>query len=213
MTQTPWAILLTKFSDNNSEPSGRQFYDDLFTSSGTGTNNMVDFYRDASHGNIDASGSQVFGWFTLDQKRSDYTGSGPNPQGRTDLINWAKAKATANNVPLDRFFGVVVVMNVPTDLFGVLGGKAAVCDQLSLQPSLLGQEMSHGYGLDHGIGRAADYRHVIGVLVRDINLVGDRIYCDEPRIIPSGDRGDHQIAGSVDHAAGHRGLRTAVDSS
>jgi hypothetical protein len=160
MTQTPWAILLTKFSDNNSEPFGRQFYDDLFTSSGTGTNNMVDFYRDASHGNIDASGSQVFGWFTLDQKRSDYTGSGPNPQGRTDLINWAKAKATANNVPLDRFFGVVVVMNVPTDLFGVLGGKAAVCDQLSLQPSLLGQEMSHGYGLDHSRadGSTVDYQ-------------------------------------------------------
>jgi hypothetical protein len=160
MTKTPWAILLTKFSDDNSEPFDIQFCDDLFTSSGSGTNNMVDFYRDVSHGNIDVSGSQVFGWFTLDQKRSDYKGSGANPQGRTDLINWAKAKATANSVSLDSFFGVVVVMNVATDLFGVLGGKAAVCDKASLQPSLLGQEMSHGYGLDHSRadGSTVDYQ-------------------------------------------------------
>jgi hypothetical protein len=35
------------------------------------------------------------------------------------------------------------------DLCGWLGGMAALCDDLSLAPSLLGQEMGHGYGLDH----------------------------------------------------------------
>ena len=51
-------------------------------------------------------------------------------------------------------------MNVPTDLFGTLGGKAVVCDNNSMTPSLLGQEMGHGYGLDHSRadGSAADYQ-------------------------------------------------------
>jgi hypothetical protein len=85
MTQTPWAILLTKFSDNNSEPFPRQFYGNLFTSAGSGTRNMVDFFRDASHGNLDLSGSQVFGLARPAQTHGDYKGSGPNWQGRLDL--------------------------------------------------------------------------------------------------------------------------------
>jgi hypothetical protein len=45
------------------------------------------------------------------------------------------------------------------DLCGWTGGMAALCDSYSLQPSLLGQEMGHGYGLDHARrdGSADDY--------------------------------------------------------
>jgi hypothetical protein len=57
--------------------------------------------------------------------------------------------AIADGVDLSRFAGVVVSMAGSVDLFGYLGGMAAFCDSLSLQPSLLGQEMGHGYGLDH----------------------------------------------------------------
>ena len=146
--QTPWAILLCKFSDNATEPFPRSFYENLFTFSGLGTMNMVDFYSDMSHGQLDLRGSKVFGWHTLSQKRSDYTGSGPNWAGRQALIDWAKQAATSAGVNLANYFGVVVCMNVPTDLFGG-GGKQAVCDNNSMQPSLLGQEMGHGYGLEH----------------------------------------------------------------
>jgi len=158
MLQTPWAILLCKFSGNDSEPFPRKYYESLFTKVGQGTRNMVDFFQDMSHGNLDLSGSQVFGWFTLDQKRSDYSGSGANSQGRQDLIDWARAKAAADGgVDFSKFFNVVVCMNVQTDLFG--GGSGAVCDNLSMQPSLLGQEMGHGYLLDHSRqeGSTADY--------------------------------------------------------
>jgi hypothetical protein len=68
--------------------------------------------------------------------------------GRQALIDWAKQAATNAGVNLADYFGVVVCMNVPTDLFGG-GGRQAVCDNNSMQPSLLGQEMGHGYGLDH----------------------------------------------------------------
>jgi hypothetical protein len=156
---TPWAILLCKFSDNAAEPMPRTFYERLFTTAGAGTMNMVKFFHDNSHAAIDLTGSRVFGWYTLKQKRSDYVGSGPNQQGRQDLVTWARQAAAAAQVDLSKYYGVVVVMNVQTDLFGS-AARHAVCDPLSMQPSILGQEMGHGYGLDHSRveGSQDDYK-------------------------------------------------------
>jgi hypothetical protein len=126
---------------------------------------MVDFFADMSHGQLDLRGSTVLGWYTLSQKRSDYTGSGPNWAGRQALIDWAKQAATGAGVNLANYFGVVVCMNVPTDLFGG-GGRQAVCDNNSMQPSLLGQEMGHGYGLDHARanGSEDDYQNPYDIM-------------------------------------------------
>lgn len=174
MIQTPWAVLLCKFKDDDSEPYGRQRYQDLFTSSGVGKLNMVDFFRDMSHGQLDLSGSRVFGWYTLDMNRSDYLAGGDINKGRNDLIASAREAASADLTKNGPFFSVVVCMNVPTDLFG--GGAGAVCDDgrwptdgtgadtvatgmSSMSPSLLGQEMGHVYGLAHSRadGSTADY--------------------------------------------------------
>src|SRR5262249_6598479 len=81
--------------------------------------------------------------------------------GRQALIAWAKQAAAGHGDNLDNYFGVVVCMNVPTDLFGDLGFPAMVCpDDDPPQPSLVGQEMGHGYGLDHSRadGSDADYQ-------------------------------------------------------
>jgi M6 family metalloprotease-like protein len=86
MMQTPWAIILCKFSGDASEPFPRKHYEDLFTLSGNGTHNMVDYFLDVSHGQIDVGGSTVLGWYTLAQRRDQYTGSGVNPQGRIQLV-------------------------------------------------------------------------------------------------------------------------------
>jgi hypothetical protein len=63
-------------------------------------------------------------------------------------------------VDLTRFAGVVVCGTPALDLCGWVGGFAALCDDGSLQPSLLGQEMGHGYGADHSRrnGSADDYQ-------------------------------------------------------
>jgi len=171
MIQSPWAILLCKFKDDDSEPYARPRYEDLFTSSGVGKLNMLDFFRDMSHGQLDLSGSRVFGWYTLDMTRSDYfTGLVPDQgKGRGDLITAARKVASADLIKNGPFFSVVVCMNVPTDLFG--GGDGAVCDDgrwpdntagpgmSSMSPSLLGQEMGHVYGLAHSRadGSTEDY--------------------------------------------------------
>jgi hypothetical protein len=168
---TPWAVLLIKFSDDDSEPYPRSRYEEIFTTAGHGKWNMVDYFRDMSHSRLDLSGSQVFGWFTLSQKRSDYVGSGANQQGRQDLIDWARQKAISAGVQLADFYSVVVVLNTDADLFG--GGSGVVCGDAGsrtarsgLSPSYLGQEMSHTYGLAHSRleGSTEDYQDPADVM-------------------------------------------------
>ena len=156
-TASPWAILLCKFKDNDQEPYVRERYLELFTSAGTGKLGMVDFFADMSHGSIDISNSQVFGWLTLEQNRNEYLGLA----SRGDIVNWAQQAAAKAGLDLTPFYSItghhriVVVMNVQTDLFGSPAG--VVCDDgrnedngmSGLSPSFLGQEMLHGYGLGH----------------------------------------------------------------
>jgi hypothetical protein len=131
--------------------------------------NMVDFFRDMSHGKLDLSGSRVFGWYTLNKSRSQYLAGGDIDKGRAELITWARQAAAADLQANGPFFSVVVCMNVLTDLFG--GADGVVCDDgrwpadsdgpgmSSMSPSLLGQEMGHVYGLSHSRidGSTADY--------------------------------------------------------
>ena len=172
--QTPWAILLTKFNDNNDEPFPRLRYEEIFTTAGAGKWNMVDYFRDMSHGKLDLSGTQVFGWYTLDKATADYTGSGLNPSGRDELLQWAKDKATSEGVNLGDFHNVVVVLNSGRDLFGGLNGVVCGDDGANsafsgLSPSFLGQEMGHGYGLNHSRreGSTVDYTDPFDVMSVD----------------------------------------------
>lgn len=149
---SPWAILMVKFKDDLSPLPNINLYKDLFTSVGNGKMNMVDFFKDMSHGKLDINSSQLFGWYTLDQNRADYIGNVGPQNGkinRDGLFNVSKSKASAAGVNLNNFAGIVVSVLGTADLFGYIGGMGAVCDSNSLQPSLLGQEMGHGYGLDH----------------------------------------------------------------
>jgi hypothetical protein len=158
---SPWAILLCRFSDSNVEPFTRNYYENLFTNAGTGLRNMVDFFRDYSHGHIDIGGSEVFGWLTIPHPKSDYTGSGANPAGRSQLTGWVRQAASDAGIDLTRFYGVVGCMNVPTDLFGgkdrnVITPSGNIPNDMS--PSMLAQEMLHGYGADHSrLEGGADY--------------------------------------------------------
>ncbi|NTY61505.1 hypothetical protein [Mycolicibacterium sphagni] len=152
---SPWAILRCKWNDIDDEPLSDDFVEKMFTTAGTGTLNMVDFFDKMSHGNLDLSGSQVFGWFTLPNPHTDYVAYG-GKISRTDLVTIARSTATANGVDLSAFPHQVVLMNLETDLFGLQGGSAAVCDLTNCRPSELGQEMGHPYGLDHSRGNGGD---------------------------------------------------------
>jgi hypothetical protein len=153
-----WAILLLRFNNeqnlSNSAPS-LDFYQRLFTGKGAGTLNVPAFFSDVSHGLLDLTGSQVFNWMTINANRSDYVGNildkdvPPGKFNRNGLMALGRQTAIDNQVPLQNFDGIVYSFAGLIDLFGVTGAMAAVCDTGSLWPSLLGQEMGHGYGLDH----------------------------------------------------------------
>ncbi|TNC44657.1 hypothetical protein [Mumia zhuanghuii] len=150
----PWAILLVHFSDDDTEPFEKSWYEELFTRAGAGKWGLYDWFRDNSHGRADLTGSKVFGWYKLDMKASEYTGSGENQKGRRDLIRAAKQKARDAGVAVDDFVGTVVVLNTGADLFGgsegAVGGDDGADEALSgLAVGVQAQEMCHVYGLKH----------------------------------------------------------------
>jgi hypothetical protein len=145
---TPWAVLLCKFNDDDSEPHPRDYYEALFAAPDgdvfSAEGYMPQYFSWMSHGLVSLKGSRVFGWYRLNKARSEYTGSGSNPTGRNELIDWARQAAAADGVDFSKFWNVVVGMNVPTDLFGGIGG--VVCDSKTTQPHWLGQVMGYAYG-------------------------------------------------------------------
>ena len=153
MATSRWAVILCKFADDKGTTLPIDHYQRLFTSAGAGSFNMVDFFLDMSHGQIDIGASKVFGWFTLPLNKAD-------KGDRNGLVAACRQAATSGGVNLGTFDGVLVSMNGNVDLFGYVGGMQAFCDSDSLSPSPLGQEMGHGYGLDHARrdGSDADYK-------------------------------------------------------
>ena len=154
-TQTPTAFLLVKFRNSNDEPMTKAAAEQMFTAAGRGTMNVVDWFDDNSHGQVDMTGNAVFGWLTLPQKQSDYTGSGANPARRQDIFNWAKQAAAAAGINLSTFTSVVVVTNVEIDMFGSAGNVCCTAAtagkkfwEMQAAPSVLCQEMIHGLGVN-----------------------------------------------------------------
>lgn len=155
---TPWAVLLCKFKDDQRGFTmiNKQDIEAMFTANDI--ENVPTFWRDVSYGEIDMSGSKVFGWLTLDQKQADYRSGGTNAQIRSGIAARAKQAASVAGIDLAPFYGVTVYMSTRTDLWGSPG--AVMCDAGSSLAQVL-QEYGHGYGLNHSRSRAdpQDYKN------------------------------------------------------
>lgn len=178
MAESRWAILLCKFSADQTATLPLEHYERLFTGAGAASNNMTNFFSDMSHGQLDLTNSQVFGWLTIGIKdKAEYDSfdakhkADPNILGsRSHLMAVCKEEAIKQGVPLQNFAGVVICVNGAMDYFGALGSMVAVFDSVNgLRPSVIGQEMGHGYGLDHSRreGSQADYQDPWDVMSTD----------------------------------------------
>jgi hypothetical protein len=155
ITQAPCAFLLVKLAGSPDEPITTAAAEQMFTKAGQGTLNVVDWFDENSHGNVDMSGNEVFGWLQLADSLAGYQAKlAAGTYGRTSIIDLGRAAATAAQIDLSKFSVVVVVTNVGLDLFGGMGFTCCTAAsagkqfwELQAAPSVLCQEMIHGLGV------------------------------------------------------------------
>ncbi len=154
---TPWIILLCKFSDDPGMSTLRSIADYAAFFAGDDPDSIPSYWRDISNGELDlVTGTEISPWLQLKQKRSDHKGL----DTRKDLFQWAKAAGRDAGIDFGRFFGVTVFFSVATDLFGTSDSPHVVCDLLS-SPAQIQQEYGHAYGLKHSrsVVNPIDYRN------------------------------------------------------
>lgn len=161
-TQAPIAFLLVKFQGSNAEPITTAYAEQMFTATGRGTMNVVDWFDDNTHGQIDMTGNAVFGWLGLAETVVSYqTKRTSGTYGRSKIVELGRAAAAAAGIDLTRFTAVVVVTNVEVDLFGGIGNVCCTAVTAAKQfwenqvaPSVLCQEIIHGLGVYEHARRA-----------------------------------------------------------
>jgi hypothetical protein len=158
----PWAILLCKFSDLPTvEPHPVSFYQDCFTELGAGKGREFDYFREVSYGTLDMTGSKVFGWFTMPNRKTKDLASLKYPSpGRATLHDWGIELAKAHKIDLTAFHGVAVVFNFATDS-GAAGGHRVVLgyDKKDWSPTFNLHELGHGFDLNHSWSARPDVEY------------------------------------------------------
>src|SRR5262245_44979811 len=100
---SPCAFILVRFADDDSTPISVVEAKTLFTVRGRGRMYLVDYFDEVTHGRVDMSGNEVFGWYDLGWTRQDYVDERTRTGDRTVLIAEARRLARANGDPIDSF--------------------------------------------------------------------------------------------------------------
>ena len=90
------AVLLLRIDGFEDLPT-RDYADRLFTGAGNGTGNLVDYYRDMSHGRLDLSGTTVMGWMDYLHTVDDLTKAADTAKAdkKKELLATGKSEADA----------------------------------------------------------------------------------------------------------------------
>lgn len=191
-TQTPWAVLLCRFSNDYNDPfqthisdlyseweslfgsfwisqnmgiqsasdnrTVMELYTMFFTSRGYSTFNIVRYWADMSHGNIDISASEVFPC-VLDITKEQGAAMAIAPGGKqyqNDIFKKAKsALQQQHQMDWKNYFGVIVSFQTPDHgaqgrcFDGSPGVFMDIRYVISNGTQAWGHEMGHAYGLNH----------------------------------------------------------------
>jgi hypothetical protein len=153
----PWAIVLANYADKPNVPQQRGYYEDFYTRAGTG--GVVDYWREVTFGNLDLTGSQVFGWLTMPHSSTELTGM-TFPGARNTLVQWGRDAAAAAGIDLTPFRNVLVVQNFGVD-HGAAGNGVLIVhsDPQLCEFGFICHEMGHGHGLPHTWSANPDFQY------------------------------------------------------
>ena len=155
---TPWIVIKCQFADETATLGDTPILNDLFTSSGAGKGNMLDYWHDMSGGAVDLTGSTVAGWFRMsmtldDAKKMTW------PAARNDLTKEC-IRAADPSVDFRPYYGIIVATHEYIDS-GSIGRQSLTLDGTTKTYGLLNldrgawtsdwaaHEMGHGFGLNH----------------------------------------------------------------
>lgn len=140
------AVLLCKFKDaEQPELNPRAFYEDLFR---RGTGGINDYWLAASHGKINLDGTEIFGWKTIEQNRTDYITS--------HVSRWSKIQGAIDAFPeIDaaQYFGVVAMFNSDVGDAGASNGGVLANFDLH-NTTYLAHETGHLFGMGHSFDQS-----------------------------------------------------------
>lgn len=157
--QMPLVFLLVKFTDDPHEPISHEEAEILFTDVGRGRRYIVDYFDEITHGHVDMSTNQVFGWIDLGISHAEHDAR--RAVNRGYLIGFAESVARARGIPVDQFVATVVVTAsaAGADFYGGFwngrGYAQTTADQgvgnigweSKVSPAALCQELVHALGV------------------------------------------------------------------
>jgi hypothetical protein len=163
-TFRPYAVILCRFKGDPPDPAREapieRFFQRLFT---PGTGGVIEYWRSASLGKVDVTGSRVFDWTEIDIPRAK-AGSDKDHGGigREALIDAAvNAVNRRGGEPLAGFFKPIAVFSYDwadeAQQQGWIDGSADGQGRVSAPPhghngDFVAHEIGHGFGLDHDGG-------------------------------------------------------------
>jgi hypothetical protein len=178
----PWAVILCRFKGSPPDLALEQPIENFFREAFTpGSGGFVEYWRDASLGSIDITGSRVFGWIEVEIPR-DKAGGAPDSMppgpGRRGLATYAinAVKRQEGEDALNGFLGPIAIYTqnwskagAPPGAdwqtpgwyqFWIDGSEDPATGRVVLTPphdgNITAHEMGHGFGMNHDVDSDLD---------------------------------------------------------
>jgi len=158
----PWVTILCQFPDVLGQPHPVSWFNTLMF--GTTPPGLDHYWRELSFNNVNLTGSEVHGWYTLPQPRSYYVYGNPAHLDFGRAANDCTAVAN-NDVYFPNFVGISLMFNGDLDGYAWGGSWSLNIDgmfktyRMTWVPPWgynnqgpIAHEMGHGFGLHHSSG-------------------------------------------------------------